>query len=55
MRVLVTGTSGGPAPFVIRALWEQYAEHRLDACTAALEQLFTQWIPTTLRSAGPSG
>ncbi len=30
------------------------AEHRLDECAAALEQLLTQWIPTTLRSAGPS-
>ena len=30
------------------------AEHRLDECTAALEQLLTRWIPTTLRSAGPS-
>jgi hypothetical protein len=29
-------------------------EHRLDACAAALEQLVTQWISTTLRSAGPS-
>ena len=27
------------------------AEHRLDECTAALDQLLTQWIPTTLRSA----
>ena len=55
MRVLVTGTSGGLTPLVIRALWERYAEPRLDECTAALTQLFTQWIPTTLRSAGPSG
>jgi len=30
------------------------AEHRLDECAAALEQLLTQWILTTLRSAGPS-
>jgi hypothetical protein len=30
------------------------AEHRFDQCAAALEQLLTQWIPTTLRSAGPS-
>jgi dienelactone hydrolase len=28
------------------------AEHRLDECTAALEQLLTQWIPATLRAAG---
>jgi dienelactone hydrolase len=27
------------------------AEHRLDECAAALDQLLTQWIPTTLRSA----
>lgn len=27
------------------------AEHRLDECAAALEQLLTQWIPATLRSA----
>ena len=30
------------------------AEHRLNECAAALEQLLTQWIPTTLRSAGSS-
>ena len=30
------------------------AEHRLDACAAALEQLLTQWIPTTLHAAGAS-
>ena len=24
MRVLVTGASGGPAPFVIRTLWERH-------------------------------
>ena len=28
------------------------AEHRLEECAAALEQLLTQWIPATLRSAG---
>jgi dienelactone hydrolase len=28
------------------------AEHRLDACAAELDQLLTQWIPTTLRSLG---
>lgn len=28
------------------------AEHRLEECAAELEQLLTQWIPTTLRSAG---
>lgn len=27
------------------------AEHRLDECADALEQLLTQWIPATLRSA----
>lgn len=31
------------------------AEHRLDACADALEQLFMQWIPTTLRSAACMG
>ena len=30
------------------------AEHRLDECAAALEQLLTQWIPTTLHAAGAS-
>ncbi len=28
------------------------AEHRLDECATALEQLLTQWIPATFRSAG---
>lgn len=28
------------------------AEHRLEECAAALEQLLTQWIPATLRAAG---
>jgi dienelactone hydrolase len=28
------------------------AEHRLDECAAELDQLLTQWIPTTLRSLG---
>jgi alpha/beta superfamily hydrolase len=28
------------------------AEHRLDECAAELDQLLTQWIPGTLRSAG---
>lgn len=28
------------------------AEHRLDECAAELDQLLTQWIPATLRSAG---
>jgi alpha/beta superfamily hydrolase len=27
------------------------AEHRLNECAEALEQLLTQWVPTTLRSA----
>ena len=27
------------------------AEHRLDECADALDQLLTQWIPATLRSA----
>jgi uncharacterized protein len=32
------------------------AEHRLDECAAALDQLLTQWIPTTLRGAvSPDG
>jgi len=30
------------------------AEHRLNECAAALEQLLTQWIPTTLHAAGAS-
>jgi uncharacterized protein len=30
------------------------AEHRLDECAAALEQLLTQWIPTALHAAGAS-
>jgi hypothetical protein len=28
------------------------AEHRLDECAAELDQLLTQWIPTTLRASG---
>jgi alpha-beta hydrolase superfamily lysophospholipase len=28
------------------------AEHRLDECAEALDQLLTQWIPATLRSPG---
>jgi hypothetical protein len=28
------------------------AEHHLDACAAELDQLFTEWIPATLRSSG---
>ena len=39
-----------PQPLVL----DDSAEHRLDECAAALTQLLTQWIPTTLRSAGPS-
>jgi hypothetical protein len=27
------------------------AEHRLDECAVAMDQLLTQWIPDTLRSA----
>jgi hypothetical protein len=27
------------------------AEHRLDECADALDQLLTQWIPATLRAA----
>ena len=30
---------------------DEGAEHRLDACADALDQLFMQWIPATLRSA----
>jgi hypothetical protein len=30
------------------------AEHRLNECAAALEQLLTQWIPTPLHAAGAS-
>jgi dienelactone hydrolase len=36
-----------PQPLVLY----EGAGHRLDACAAALDQLLTQWIPTTLRSA----
>jgi len=28
------------------------AEHRLDECATALDQLLTQWIPATLHAAG---
>src|SRR5438093_4257280 len=30
------------------------AEHRLEECAEALEQLLTQWIPATLRSSEPN-
>jgi alpha-beta hydrolase superfamily lysophospholipase len=37
-----------------RLILYEGAEHRLDECAAALEQLLTQWIPTTLHAAGAS-
>ena len=45
-------TDRGNTPAIMHAFPE--AQHRLDECAAVLEQLLTQWIPTTLHAAGAS-
>jgi len=45
-------TDRGDISAILHAFPE--AQHRLDECAAALEQLLTQRIPTTLHAAGAS-
>jgi hypothetical protein len=65
--LVVHGTAGTRLPYTCGVQiydWAQEpkqlvlfegAEHRLDECTDALDQLLTQWIPATLRSTACMG